>query len=127
MTQRQNKKLLRKGVLPVILGNDLGAHRLCLRIRILYGLPSLLCAPKPSFFDRCNPFAVHYPLMETDLPLLRLQLTELAARYDGCLLILIGQSPQSRAQLRALREELESAFILATPDDLWDKLPPVLR
>ncbi len=127
MTERQCKELLREEILPVILGNGRAAHRLCQTIRLHYRLSSLVCGECRTLWDRLDPFAFFYPVIEGSPALLSEQLQALSHRYEGCLLILIPATEEDARRLAPIGSELESDYILASPSSLQDKLPAALR
>jgi hypothetical protein len=127
MTEREYKELWREDIQPVILGNGPQAHAIALRLRLLYGLSSLLCAPKRSIGDLLDPASTYFPLVEADSRLLCEQLIAISERYDGYRLLLIPSTDAYRAWILENADPLEEDFLLTDPDELEKRLPAFLR
>lgn len=122
--ERIPKELLSEAVLPVILGNGLAAHRLALRLRLRYGMSSLLCGARISLWDRLHPGCGFLELMSAeDGRLLTEQLIDLADHSEDGLLLLVLLSDGQRTLLSPYCRELESRFILTEPCRLLASAP----
>ena len=126
MTERQCKELWREELQPVILGNGFAAHLLALRLRLRYGLPSLLCATHRNLADLLFP-ASFIPLVDAEPRLLCEQLTDLAKQYEDCLLFLIPSTETHHAWLAKHAALLEADYVLVTPEELPHRIPSCLR
>ena len=128
MTDEQCKQILREDIQPVILGNSPSAHCLALSIYLRYGLSSLLCAPRTGILDKLNPVAHFLPLIaDTEPRLVYEQLSDLSARYEGTLLILIPSSSEKLSRLGDYRDALEEHLLLVSREQLPRALSPCLR
>lgn len=127
MTSAQEKYLWQEGVLPVILGNGLAAHKLSITIYHRYGVLPLLCARKRSAWDFLNPVCRFLRLYgEEHSPLWEEQLMDLAHDETGCLLLLIPVTERDRKWTEASRSRLEPYYILTSKDKLFNQRTPFL-
>ena len=118
----ETKALLREGIVPVVLDNHREGHRLAARLYRTFGLPSLVCGARRSFWDLLDPFSAFRPLSlgEKNSRLLSEQLTDLAAEYEDCFLLLIPLHREDRDTIRESGELLESRFVCRAPEELWN-------
>ena len=124
MTDEDVKELMRDEVLPVILGNGIGAHMLSLDLLVKYGISSVLCGEKRNFlnlFDlKCG--FLHF-INDEDGRLCVEQLTDLFDDADGRIAVLVASDERWRGLMEQNAETLESRYILAYSREELYKLP----
>lgn len=115
------KDLLRQGIVPVVLGNDWAAHRLSARLYRTFGLPSILCGTRRSFWDFFDPATAFRRISLTaSSRLVAEELMDLAAECEDCFLLLIPMGETERCLVREQASLLETGFVCRTPEILWE-------
>lgn len=112
----ESKKMLKDSVIPVILGDNAGAHLLALKIFLSCGVVSYVCSAKRSALSFIDPFAKHFPLFcESGSAAALESLTYIASNPDY-LPILIPCTKEFSALVSENSELLESRFIISDSD-----------
>ena len=110
---REQKALLRSGVLPLILGNGISAHLLSLRLLRRYGVPSIICGERKELLSYLN-FKCGF-LQLSNFENTRLaseQLTDFASDNEELTLLILPCTDKTRSFVKRSAPELESHYIL---------------
>ena len=109
----ESKKMLKDSVIPVILGDNAGAHLLALRIFLSCGVVSYVCSAKRSFLSFIDPFAKHFPLFCESGSTAALESLFYIASSPDYLPMLIPCTKEFSALISENSELLESRFIIS--------------
>ncbi len=108
-----SKELLSEAILPVIVGSGLCAALLAWRLRLQYGMSSLICSKRASLGALLIPRCGFLKLIAAENGrFLAEQLIDLADRSDGYLPVLFCPDEKQRLLLAPYAAELECRFIL---------------
>ncbi len=122
MTNDTAKEVFRDTVVPVILGNDLRAHLLSLRLNTKRGLSSVLCGSRRNLLDILD-LSCGYLSLSKDRSRLSLeQLIDFSDRWNECILVLIPLTDADRSFLEENREALECRYLICEDEEM-DTLP----
>ena len=107
---------------PILLGNNKTSRRLSRKIFRKHGIRSLILDEKTSLANLClfsHRFVRIAPTNDASITLM--QLAELSTQLQDMLPILIPCSEKYERDIEIYRSELETVFVLSTPQDiLWE-------
>ena len=117
------KEMLRKSVIPVLLGDCAAAHALSFRIYFRCGVVSYVCDENRRISDYLNPFSRFFSLIcQSDDDVICDALDYLSSKKDY-LPVIIPCSDRFRTFVNSHRDFLESRFIIATPETIFKQTP----
>lgn len=120
----EEKECIKSTVLPVILGNGAEAHKISAHLFASCEITALICGKKSSVRDFFSTYSRFERLSESDSPeILRDELIGIAKRYSEYLLLLVPSNDEYKDLLEKLSEELETRFIIRSPNDLFKTSP----
>ena len=124
MSDRVSAESARSYFLPFILGNGGRSHGLSQRIFNKYGIVSLICDSRRHALDFLDFSSRSIRLCPTDSPrLLCEQLMALAEQSPYMLPLIIPMSEEYARMTNAVRDALETRFIISSPDELFTLSP----
>ena len=124
MSDRVSAESARSYFLPFILGNGGRSHGLSQRIFNKYGIVSLICDSRRHALDFLDFSSRSIHLCPTDSPrLLCEQLMALAEQSPYMLPLIIPMSEEYARMTDAVRDALETRFIISSPDELFTLSP----
>lgn len=124
MNDRVSAESARSYFLPFILGNEGRSHGLSQRIFNKYGIVSLICDSRRHALDFLDFSSRSIRLCPTDSPrLLCEQLIALAEQSPYMLPLIIPMSEEYARMTDAVRDALETRFIISSPDELFTLSP----
>ncbi len=126
MSDNTLKNEARNYFVPYLLGNSKKAHGLSLRIYKKFGIVSVICDSRRSFWDILDPTSMTAVLVSTDSSrLVAEQLISLTDETYGALPLLIPISNEYANAISCERETLERRFIICEPDELFSPSSPI--
>ncbi|MBE6592562.1 MAG: hypothetical protein E7642_01045 [Ruminococcaceae bacterium] len=124
MGERTLKDEARLYYVPYILGNTPEAHRLSRSIYHKFGIISVICDSRRSFFDVFDLTSRTVTLSSTDSSrLIAEQLVSLAAQTRYTLPLIIPASDELRKVVSDERGTLERSFVICEADTLFNSSP----
>lgn len=124
MSDRVSAESARSYFLPFILGNEGRSHGLSQRIFNKYGIVSLICDSRRHALDFLDFSSRSIRLCPTDSPrLLCEQLMALAEQSPYMLPLIIPVTDEYARMTNAVRDALETRFIISSPDELFTLSP----
>ena len=124
MSDRVSAESARSYFLPFILGNEGRSHGLSQRIFNKYGIVSLICDSRRHALDFLDFSSRSIRLCPTDSPrLLCEQLMALAEQSPYMLPLIIPVTDEYARMTNAVRDVLETRFIISSPDELFTLSP----
>ena len=124
MSDRVSAESARSYFLPFILGNEGRSHGLSQRIFNKCGIVSLICDSRRHALDFLDFSSRSIRLCPTDSPrLLCEQLIALAEQSPYMLPLIIPMSEEYARMTNAVRDALETRFIISSPDELFTLSP----
>ncbi|MBP3315636.1 MAG: hypothetical protein J6M03_07410 [Clostridia bacterium] len=124
MSDRVSAESARSYFLPFILGNGGRSHGLSQRIFNKYGIVSLICDSRRHALDFLDFSSRSIRLCPTDSPrLLCEQLMALAEQSPYMLPLIIPITDEYARMTNAVRDVLETRFIISSPDELFTLSP----
>ena len=116
----EEKECIKSAVLPVILGGGAKSHKISSRLFDSFQMVSLICDKKASIRDAFSAYSRFERLSGSKLSGILLdELLAIAKRYSDYLLLLIPSTDEYKSLSEEIREELETSFIIQTPDQLF--------
>ena len=126
MSDKTLKNEARNYYVPYLLGNSKKAHGLSLRIYKKFGIISVICDSRRSFWDILDPTSMTALLAPTDSSrLISEQLLSLTDETFGSLPLLIPMSEEYARSISCERETLERRFIICDADELFSSSSPI--
>ena len=126
MSDKALKNEARNYFVPYLLGNCKRSHGLSLRIYKKFGIISVVCDSRRSFWDILDPTSMTAVLAPTDSArLIAEQLLSLTDETFGTLPLLIPMSDEYADAVLRERETLEKRFIICKPDELFSPSSPI--
>ena len=120
----EEKECIKSSALPVILGNSAEAHKISSRLFDSFQMVSLICGKRASIRDFFSAYSRFEKLSGSSLSGILLdELIAIAKRYSDYLLLLIPANDEYKNLLTEIQEELETSFIIKTPDELFGASP----
>lgn len=124
MSDRVSAESARSYFLPFILGNEGRSHGLSQRIFNKYGIVSLICDSRRHALDFLDFSSRSIRLCPTDSPRLFCeQLIALAEQSPYMLPLIIPVTDEYARMTNAVRDVLETRFIISSPDELFTLSP----
>lgn len=124
MSDRVSAESARSYFLPFILGNEGRSHGLSQRIFNKYGIVSLICDSRRHALDFLDFSSRSIRLCPTDSPrLLCEQLMALAEQSPYMLPLIIPVTDEYARMTNAVRDVIETRFIISSPDELFTLSP----
>lgn len=118
-----SRQMLKESIIPILLGSGRTAYSLASKIFWRYGIRSYICSYGKGFRSLFSPAHEHFPLYSKDDFDVQLKSVEYIADSQEFLPILVPCDDHFLRQTEARREYLESRFIVATPEALFQTKP----
>ncbi len=117
MERAEDKELLRQTLVPVILGNGIRAHCLCLRFFLCHGVRSIVCGKRRGLLDILDPACDFLRLYSYDSRLISEELADLSESGGELIMPLIPTDGELANYVAENEELLESRFIICRGGD----------
>ena len=117
MDRAEDRELLRQILVPVILGNGIRAHRLCLRFYFCYGVRSIVCGKRRGLLDILDPACDFFKLYSYDSRLISEELADLSESGGELIMPLFPAESEFMSFVAENEELLESRFIICRGKD----------
>lgn len=124
MKDRAIREEARNYFVPYILGNNLSAHKLSMRLYKRFGIVSLICDCRHSFFDIFDPSSRALILTSTESSrLVAEQLLSLAAQSDYTLPLIVCLDQKYSQMINGQRDLLEHSFVISDEESILKSSP----
>ena len=117
------KEALSSTIVPVMLGDGPKARMLAARLFLKYGVQSIICDEKQSAWRFVFGFGGFYKIIKSsESRLVAEELERIADVSSGGLLFVAPCSADFSRLLEEVTDRVETRFIIASSDDLLDKI-----
>lgn len=118
-----SQNMLRESIIPVILGDNLRAHLLALKIFFSFGVVSYVCDVKRSPLSFIDPCTRHFPLFSKSRGGVVLESLAYLSSSPDYLLLLVSCDKELDAVIEQNRDHIEAGFIITDKEALFTSSP----
>ena len=118
-----SQNMLKDSIIPVILGDNLSAHLLALKIFFRFGVISYVCDVKRSPLSFIDPCTRHFPLFSKSRGGVVLESLAYLSSSPDYLLLLVCCDEELDAVIEQNRNYIEARFIITDKEALFKDSP----